>query len=183
MGSGKTTVGRTAAGELGLEFVNMDRRIEERAGISISDIFNQRGEEAFRELESAMVAELAGQSGLVIATGGGVVIRRTNVELLVRNGVLIYLHVDAETAWSRTHHRTHRPLLKGEDPIGRIRALLEQRHPLYDAIPNQINTIRRSIHDICMDVVRIYRSKAGETAVPGKSEIRNPKSEINPQLE
>jgi shikimate kinase len=159
MGSGKTTVGRLAASELNFRFMDMDRRIEQTTGMSISEIIRQQGEETFRDLESKEVAELADQMDLVIATGGGVVLRRANVEILERHGILIYLHVDADTVWNRTHHRTHRPLLRGEDPAGRIRTLLEQRHPLYDAIPNQINTIGRSCHDVCMDVVRIYRSK------------------------
>ncbi|MBI4028016.1 MAG: shikimate kinase [Verrucomicrobia bacterium] len=159
MGSGKTTIGRLAAAELGLRFVDMDQWIEQRVGMSVADIFAQRGESAFRDLEAGAVGELALQPNLVIATGGGVVLRASNIATLARTGVLVHLRVNAETATLRTQGKTHRPLLQGEDAAGRIRALLAERQPLYDAIPHSVESVGHSPDEITRDVIRIYQTE------------------------
>jgi len=158
MGSGKTTVGRLAAAELEMRFVDMDHLIEEKEGATILEIFAGQGEPVFREIEARAVAELSAQTGLVIATGGGVALRASNLETLKNNGVLVHLHVDAETAHARTKRSAHRPLLQGDDSLKKIRSLLAQRQPLYETVPNQVNTVGRNAQAVCGDVIRIYRS-------------------------
>ncbi len=158
MGSGKTTVGRLAAAELEMRFVDMERLIEEKEGSTISEIFEKRGETAFREIEAGIALELSEQIGLVIATGGGVALRSSNLEILGRTGVLVHLQVDAKTVLDRTRHSTHRPLLQTDDPAKKIAGLLAQRQLLYDAIPNQISTVGRRLREVCSDVIHIYRS-------------------------
>ncbi len=157
MGSGKTTIGRMAAAELGLRFVDTDHSIEEREGMSVAQLFEKKGEEVFRDIEAGVMRELAAQDGLVIATGGGVVLRPANIDALRRTGVLVHLRVDAATAHARTRGHPHRPLLQGDDPEGKIRALLKARQPMYDAIPNDVDTAGRTMHEILRSVLRIYR--------------------------
>jgi len=159
MGSGKTTIGRLTAVELGMQFMDMDRRIEEREGMSIPDIFAQRGESIFRDIEEEVVKELAARHDLVIATGGGVVLRPANVEILAHSGVVVHLRVDVETVLARTRGHTHRPLLQGEDLSTRARALLKERRPLYEAIPLFVESAGRSSETVTRDVVAIYRAQ------------------------
>ncbi len=159
MGSGKSTVGQLVATEMNMNFVDVDFRIEEQEGISISEIFARYGESAFRDLESKMIQELSSSQDLVIATGGGVVLRPSNMEVLGQSGILVYLHVDEETVLTRTKGHSHRPLLKGDHPSQRIAALLKERQPLYDAIAHCVETKGRTLQEVVRAVIRIYRSK------------------------
>jgi shikimate kinase len=158
MGSGKSTVGHIAAHELGLQFVDVDREIEEREGMSISDIFSKLGEEKFRDLESEMIRELSLRKDQVLATGGGAILRPINIENLKNTSVLVLLHVDAATAHMRTKDHHHRPLLNCTDSQQLIQDLLESRRALYDSIPNTVETVGRTPHEVARAVIRIYRS-------------------------
>src|SRR5258706_1310890 len=139
MGSGKTSAGKLAAQRLGLEFLDMDAVIEQRAGQTISQIFETKGEPHFRKLERELAVELAARDGLVIATGGGIVLNPDNVRDINKSGVVICCCVDARIAYERTKRTQHRPLLESDaDRLTRIESLLRQREPLYRAIPLQI---------------------------------------------
>ena len=157
MGTGKTTVGRLVAEVLGMRFVDMDVVIEERAGQSISAIFAQHGEPHFRALERALVQELSAQTGLVIATGGGVVLNPENTRDYARSGLLICLRASPETILQRTAKEKHRPLLEQDDKFKRICSILEARKQLYDAIPRQIDTNTRTPEAIAVEIVGLYR--------------------------
>ncbi len=156
MGSGKSSVGRLAAAELSLQFVDMDRLIEEREHRSISEIFRREGEVHFRNLEKHLVQELSAQRGLVVATGGGVILDRSNVDQLIHTGVVIGLRVDADTAFARTKGHGHRPLLQVENPQDRIVEVLRDRGPLYEALPHVVESSGRPAADVAADVVAIY---------------------------
>ena len=158
MGSGKSTVGRLVANELEMHFVDVDQWIEKRERMSIANIFSQQGEVAFRELETQAVRELAKQENLVIATGGGVVLRRVNVEVLGKTGILIYLSIDAKTALERTKKHSHRPLLRERKSEEQMEALFRERQDLYQAIPHCVQSAGRSVTEVVADVIRIYRS-------------------------
>jgi shikimate kinase len=129
-GSGKSSVGRQVARRLGLTFVDSDQEIERRIGESISSFFAAHGEEAFRDLEQRVIAELAAAEG-VIATGGGAVLRPANREVLRSAGTVIYLRSTPEDLLRRVRHDTKRPLLQVADPLARLRELHTQRDPLY----------------------------------------------------
>jgi shikimate kinase len=158
MGSGKSTVGRLVAAELKFQFIDLDRMIEEQEGISISEIFEQRGEASFRDLESKLLQEISKKKDLVLATGGGVVLCQANVDLLNKTSVLIYLHVDVETAVARTKGHSHRPLLMEGDFRSRVEKLLQERQSLYDKIPHSVETVARSPLEVAHAVIRIYRA-------------------------
>ena len=159
MGSGKTCVGRIAAAELGLRFVDLDHLIEQQEGMTISRIFETKGEEEFRRIESEVAEESARATGHLIATGGGIVLRPVNLERLGATGVVVHLHVTPECAWERARGHSHRPLVAGPDGEARLRELLAKRQPLYDAIPLSVDGSNRPPRDVAADVVRIYRRR------------------------
>lgn len=140
MGTGKTTVGKLLATRLSMTFMDMDDCIVKVAGKSIPEIFADDGEPAFRALERQVVIDLSAQSGLVIATGGGVVLNPDNVRDLGRSGLLVGLTASPEVILDRLRHDTGRPLLNDGDKAAKIRKLLDSRQHLYNAIPFRINT-------------------------------------------
>src|SRR5580700_11870609 len=111
MGSGKSSVGRLVARTLGGRFVDTDRMVIDRAGCAIPEIFAQKGEAHFRELETEALRSLLGAKGLVAATGGGIVIARENRALLRKVGMVVWLTADEETIWERVSRNKNRPLL------------------------------------------------------------------------
>jgi shikimate kinase len=130
-GSGKSTVGRQLARRLGLAFNDSDHVIEQRIGCSIRSFFEREGEDAFRDVEEGVIAELcAGEPG-VIATGGGAVLRPANRERLRAAGHVFYLRSTPEDVFRRVRHDKGRPLLQVADPLKRLRDLYAQRDPLY----------------------------------------------------
>ena len=132
MGAGKSAVGAAVAGVLHRVFLDTDRIVEERAGTSISTLFEERGEPAFRELEAEAVKSATATDGAVIACGGGVVTHPANVEVLRASGTIIYLKVSPEVA-ARRIGPAGRPLLNGGNVESRLRDLIEERSAAYDA--------------------------------------------------
>src|SRR5438105_1675476 len=130
MATGKTSVGRIVASRLGRPFVDTDALIEAEAGRSVPRIFAEDGEAAFRRLEAQAVARAAGPGGSVIATGGGVVLSRKNMDRLRQHGLIVALRADPQAILARVGRAGDRPLL-GDDPEGRVHRLLEERSEFY----------------------------------------------------
>ena len=133
MGCGKTTVGRQLAALSGRRFVDMDEYIEQQAGMAVSEIFRQYGEDDFRRRERETCRALAGQTGLVIAAGGGALTFAANVEAQRPSCVIVLLEVKPETVLTRLKGDTSRPLLAREDKETAVRELFAARLPLYRA--------------------------------------------------
>jgi shikimate kinase len=131
MGAGKTTIGKQLAAALGMVFEDSDKDIQRRTGVDIPTIFEFEGEEGFRKRERAVVDELTQRSGIVLATGGGVIIDPDNRRNLSARGVVVYLHCTPEQQFQRTMRDKGRPLLDTDDPMGRLVELMEIREPLY----------------------------------------------------
>lgn len=131
MGAGKSTVGRLLAAGCGLDFIDCDRELEQRAGASIATMFELEGEAAFRQRESHLLDELTARPHVVLATGGGAVLSDHNRQLLRSRGLVIYLQASSEEIARRMHDDASRPLLQVDDRLARIEQLLEQRGPLY----------------------------------------------------
>lgn len=137
-GAGKSTLGRMLARRLGLVFVDADAELETRLGVTIPTIFEIEGEAAFRDREEAILASLVERSGIVLATGGGVVIRAENRARLRSNGTVLYLHAEPSTLRERTRKSRHRPLLNAADPLARLAELYAQRDPLYREVAHSV---------------------------------------------
>lgn len=157
MGSGKTTIGRLLAEQTGMPLVDMDQRIEERAEKSINAIFAEEGEAHFREMERTMAEELSQESGLIISTGGGIVLNPDNIKNFERSGLVVCLLASAETVLERVQHDTSRPLLAG-DKAAKIVELLEGRKALYHAVPHKIETDGLTPKEICAQIIELYES-------------------------
>lgn len=138
MGAGKSTIGRLLAKELKYPFKDSDREIEARTGADIPWIFDVEGEEGFRQREEAMIAELVTERGIVLATGGGVVMREANRRALAGNGLVVYLRTSVDQQLQRTSKDRQRPLLLNADPERVLRDLMAKRDPLYREIADII---------------------------------------------
>lgn len=138
MGAGKSTIGRLLARELGLVFKDSDRVIEERTGASIPLIFELEGERGFRDREQQVIAELMQCRGLVLATGGGAILRPENRSTLVSGSLVVYLHTSVEHQLERTARDRNRPLLQTDNPRQVLEDLLKVREPLYREVADII---------------------------------------------
>jgi len=146
MGAGKSTVGRTLARRLKLRFVDSDQEIEARCGVKIPVIFEIEGEAGFRAREAQAIAELTRLEGIVLATGGGVVLLEENRRLLAARGTVVYLCATPEHLYERVRQDRNRPLLATGDPLARLRELYHERDPLYRAIADLVvDTGRQSV--------------------------------------
>ena len=149
MGSGKSTVGRMLARRLHFRFLDTDKLVEERAGMSIAEIFAQHGEADFRERESAALQSLAASRQHILATGGGIVTVPGNIPLLRSLGLVVLLTADPEEIYRRVSRNTERPLLQVEDPRKRVLDLMAQRQPLYESAAHfQVDSTRLRHEDV-----------------------------------
>ncbi|MEO8118498.1 MAG: shikimate kinase [Rhodoferax sp.] len=130
-GSGKSTVGRQLARRLQLPFFDSDHVIEQQLGCSIREYFEREGEDRFRDVEEAVIDQLAQNPKCVLSTGGGVVLRPANRQHLHERGQVVYLNSSPDELFRRLRHDVNRPLLQVADPLGRLRDLHKLRDPLY----------------------------------------------------
>lgn len=130
MGSGKSTVGKLIAQQLGYRFFDTDDLISQITGKSINEIFATSGEAEFRDLETQVISELCAYKNLVVATGGGIIIRKQNWSYL-QHGVVVWLDVPVEQLYNRLKEDTTRPLLRDPDPLGKLKSILSDRQKMY----------------------------------------------------
>lgn len=160
MGAGKSTIGRLLAAELAFSFRDSDRVIEDRTGADIPWIFDMEGEEGFRERETAVLRDLAHEQDAVIATGGGIVMRPINRELMKTAGMVVYLTASIDQLVERTSRDKKRPLLQVENPRQRIIDLITLRDPLYRETATVIvNTDRRSPKAVAQEIAHLAKSQ------------------------
>ncbi|EPC01699.1 shikimate kinase [Litchfieldella anticariensis FP35 = DSM 16096] len=155
MGAGKSTIGRLLAAELSRDFVDSDHEIQARCGADIPWIFDVEGEAGFREREQQMIDELTQRQGIVLATGGGAVMREVNRRALRDRGTVIYLYTTVEQQLKRTAKDRNRPLLRGNDREEILRSMFAKRDPLYRATADLIvRTDRRGPRSVVNEIVR-----------------------------
>ncbi len=155
MGVGKSTIGRQLAKLLRMEFEDTDHEIQRRTGVDIPTIFDFEGEEGFRRREKAVVEELTSQAGLVLATGGGVVLDPNNRRCLSGRGVVVYLSCSPEQQYDRTRQDRNRPLLQTDDPMGKLQNIMEEREPIYSELADLVvSTEKRNAVTVAKEIVK-----------------------------
>lgn len=155
MGAGKSAVGRRLAHLLKRDFYDTDDEIERRTGVDIPFIFEKEGEAGFRRRERRVVAELSALPGIVLATGGGVVLDEENRRDLTVSGTVVYLHASVGQQLKRTRRGRGRPLLETEDPRQRLEDLMTIREPLYRAMADYvIDTNGRKVAAVAEEIRR-----------------------------
>ena len=157
MGTGKTAVARALGEELGRPVVEMDKIIEEEEGMTISRIFEEKGEEHFRRRERELVKELSRSGGRVITTGGGVVLNPDNIKDFHENGILICLTARPKVILERVEDETHRPLLEVKNLRETIEKILSTRRPFYERVYHQIDTSDLSVNEVVNKISAIIK--------------------------
>ena len=160
MGTGKSTVGRQVARQLGFRFLDSDREIECIQGKPVAQIFADDGEAKFRAMEREFIERGHPAERCIVACGGGLIVPPGMLELLRNRGVMICLHAPIETILLRTLRTTHRPLLRTENPEQRVRELYTQREEVYRRAGTMVLTDSRPQREIIAHVMRIYRLEA-----------------------
>lgn len=176
-GCGKSTVGRHLARHLGLRLVDSDHEIERRIGMPIRDWFEAHGEAAFRDIEQQTIERLCQCDGIVLATGGGAVLRAANREQLRRHAHVFYLRSTPEELFRRLRHDTHRPLLQVRDPLRRLRELYRERDPLYRQVAHYVIETGRPTVPALVNMVLMQLELAGlvdPALVPSPIDARVP---------
>jgi shikimate kinase len=158
MGTGKSSVGQWLAAHLRFAFLDTDHQIESRTGKSIAELFAAEGEPAFRAWERRIVKELELRDRIVISTGGGLAADEDNLASLKSHALVVCLWATPEKIWERVRSQSHRPLLNGPDPLGKIRDLLAAREPFYRRADVLINTEMRSVREVAMQVLHQFQA-------------------------
>jgi len=140
MGAGKSTIGRSLAKKLNKEFYDSDRVIEERTGVDIATIFEIEGEQGFRDREAQVINELCQMKNIVLATGGGSILREENRKNMQQHGHVVYLCTTAELLYSRIRYDKSRPLMQTDNPLDTLKNLLMTREPFYKEVSDLIIT-------------------------------------------
>jgi len=152
MGVGKTSIGTRLASDLGYTFVNTDDLIEDDQKTTITEIFAQKGEPYFRDVEARVIRTVLENENQVVSTGGGAVIRDENREGFKKAGLVVCLTARPEVIYERIKHETHRPLLKVPDTMARIRDLLESRAEFYGQADLIIDTSEKSVDEAVLEI-------------------------------
>jgi shikimate kinase len=154
MGAGKSSVGRCLQRRTALARFDTDEIVSSKFGLSISEIFSTHGEGRFREVETQVLVELAPKAfGAIIVTGGGIVLREENVDLLKQLGTIVWLDADEETLFQRASRRSNRPLLQTEDPRTTFSEMSRARPPLYAKVADIRVDTSALTHDEVADVI------------------------------
>jgi shikimate kinase len=153
MGTGKTEVGRELSRILGWKIIDVDEEIVKARNMTVNEIFGGMGEPAFRDMETEMIRKVSQNNNVIISTGGGAVLRQENMDILREHGVIICLWASPETILRRTRSNSERPLLQVEDPLKKIKELLEFRRPFYEKADFMIETDEKSPFHIAKEIL------------------------------
>ena len=143
MGSGKSSVGRLFAQRCQKQFLDTDHEIENDSKLDIVTIFEKYGEEEFRKKETKLLEDLSGVEDYIVATGGGIILKQENIDIMKKMGLIVFLDIDLKTQIQRVKHRKHRPLLKNTDLEKRLKILKNERDPIYNTISDYIIDVSR----------------------------------------
>lgn len=154
MGSGKSTVASYLSHNYNLSLVEMDQMIVEKEGMSIPELFAQKGEAYFRDAETSLLIAIGKEQNKVVSCGGGVVLREQNVAEMKKSGCIVLLTASPETILERVKNDDNRPLLKGKKDVASIRDMIDNRRPKYEAAADfSISTDEKEIEEICKEII------------------------------
>jgi len=173
MGSGKTTIGRHLARMFDLDFYDCDHELERLTGASVNLIFDLEGESGFRVREHQLLEQLTAKSGVLIATGGGVVCSEENRRMLRSKGLVVYLKTSIDHQLKRLEKDRSRPLLQADDRVQRLKDLAQVRNPLYDATADLVFTTRNSSVYATAKALSNAISKQLDTLSPEQTHAKN----------
>ena len=153
MGTGKSTISAVLGKELSTEVIEMDELIVKRQGMPISQIFETRGEEYFRELETGLLVELQQRDGVIVSCGGGTPMRECNVAEMKKSGIIVLLTARPETIFERVRYSHNRPLIEHNKTVEYTAELLEKRREKYEAAADvTITTDGKDTREICREI-------------------------------
>ena len=153
MGAGKSSVGRCLQGRTGLARFDTDELVVAKFALSIPEIFARHGEEDFRDAETKALRELQNANAMIIVTGGGIILRNENVDLLKQLGMVVWLEAKEETLFERASRRGNRPLLQTENPRATLTEMLQKRTPLYEKAADLRIETTKLTHDEVADMI------------------------------
>lgn len=160
MGAGKSTVAAHLSEMTNTPCIEMDERIVMREGCSIADTFAQKGEPYFRDVETAVLKELAAEDGKIVSCGGGTVLREENRRIMKESGIVIWLTAMVETIFERVRGTTDRPVINGNIRPDYIEALMQKRKDAYEQAADVcVATDGRSLDDICEETLRLWKNE------------------------
>jgi shikimate kinase len=162
MGTGKTEVGKELSRLLNMKLIDVDTEIEKSKNMTINEIFKQFGESRFREIETEMIRKLSEDKNCIISTGGGAVLKQENMDALRENGIVINLMATPETILKRTSNSDDRPLLQVENPLDRIKELLNFRRPFYKKADLMIDTEGKTPLQIAEEIIEKVKNKLSD---------------------
>ena len=161
MGTGKSTILNCLHEICGLEKIEMDEQIVREEGMSIPDIFAEKGEEYFRNLETDLVKRISAIENVVVSCGGGSVLRDENAALMKENGCIVFLRATPETIYERVKDSTNRPILNGNMNVEYIRELMEKRRPRYEAVADIcVDTDGKDVDAISEEILKAVENRA-----------------------
>lgn len=161
MGAGKSAVAKLLAEKLGMRFFDMDTQIEKTARKKIKDIFADGGEALFRQMERELVKCLSALDGLVISTGGGIVLNGENIKDLRKKGKIVYLKAKPEILFERIKKDKSRPLLNVEDPLAELRRIYGKRKKLYADCDICVDTAKKKPDEVCGEIIKKLSKNGG----------------------
>jgi shikimate kinase len=164
MGTGKSEVGKRLAARMKRTFIDTDIVIEQELGISIAQLFAEKGEASFRAHERRIIAQTCQQQDCVIATGGGAMLDPANVALLKKGSLVVCLTATPEVIYNRVRGNANRPLLQGDDPLTKIRSLIADRAQAYARADVTLETSQRSLDEIVDAVLAAYKEPRGDSS-------------------
>ena len=157
MGSGKTTISKLLSKKLNLPLFDIDEIFEQQENCTIVDFFKNHSEEKFRKIESEILKETLKQKNCIISTGGGIVLKEDNRDMLFKDNILtIYLKATSETIYQRIKNDKTRPLLLVENPQLEIKKILNTREKFYNLAKTTIETDKKTKEEIAREILKIY---------------------------